>query len=372
MCKILHVRATNFFGGPEKQIVGHIITSKNTNQSILTFFEGGKKNEFFEKCKNEGIPAEYIATKNSFNPSSILKLRSQLKKIQPDIICTHGYKPAILSLFSRIGFGIPIIMFVRGHTGENVKVRLFEAIEIYILRFADCIISVSHGYAEYLLRRGVKRDRIRIVQNAINLFSINGSFYNINKKRIELGFSAQDILIATAGRLSPEKAQTDLILAFSKVQSIFQKAKLLILGEGPLKKELQILVQSLNLQNVYFLGFRKDIYEIMSLLDLFVLSSLTEGLPNVILEAFACKKPVVATSVGGVPEVVENGINGILVMPHKPDELAEAIIALINSPDSRQKMGVAGYNRIKNDFTFEAQTAKLEEVYREVLEKRKR
>jgi len=116
-----------------------------------------------------------------------------------------------------------------------------------------------------------------------------------------------------------------------------------------------------------FVGFRHDLNEIFESMDLLVLPSLTEGFPNVILEAFACAKPVVATAVGGIPEIIEEGANGYLVPKERPDLLAEAIKKCLSDPEKKRSMGEAGYQKVKSEFTFESQTKKLESIYNEVL-----
>jgi glycosyltransferase involved in cell wall biosynthesis len=116
-----------------------------------------------------------------------------------------------------------------------------------------------------------------------------------------------------------------------------------------------------------FVGFRRDLAEVFSIMDFMVLPSLSEGLPNVVLEAFAACKPVVASNIGGVPEVVEEGISGYLVPPGRPQPLAEAILKMLGDPAKMQSMGSAGYERVRREFTFEAQTEKLEAIYYQMI-----
>lgn len=364
---VLHIRASNFFGGPERQIIGHILTSRNARHVVATFDENMPSNGFINICRQHGIPLEIIATKNSYDPSSIFKLRNVLETLQPGVICTHGYKPAILALAGRIGLNIPLIMFARGHTGENARVAFFENLEMQALRFADAIVAVSNGYADHLRMSGVPEKRLHVIQNAIDVDKFRSLTAVADRKREELGFHAGDLLIATAGRLSPEKAQGDLITAFSRIHSDFPNAHLLIMGDGVLRMQLESQLRERFIENVHFLGFRRDVAEIMAAIDLFVLPSLTEGLPNVVLEAFACAKPVVATSVGGVPDLVEDGISGFLAPPGNPAALADSITRCLCKSEKMQAMGEAGYLKVKSCFNVEAQTHKLEEIYREVL-----
>jgi len=363
---VLHIRASNFFGGPEKQILGHIKANNTHTHIVLTFKEHGVDNELFTRCENNNIQVKAIATWKPYNPQILLKFVRIIRAIQPDIICTHGYKPSILCILAGLKSRIPLVMFSRGHTGENLKVRLFEKLELLSLKFADIIVPVSYGYANYLERCGVNRNRISVVQNAIDISQFEGIEISPALKRAEMGFHSGDFLIATAGRLSSEKAQDDLIIAFSKLHKNRHNMHLLILGDGPLRSFLENRVKTHKIANVHFLGFRKDINEIMSVIDLFVLPSLTEGLPNVVLEAFASKKPVVATNVGGVPELITDGISGILVEPSKPEDLSDAILKFYDDPSLCISMAEMGYKKIISDFSFKVQSSKLDNIYRKL------
>ena len=196
--------------------------------------------------------------------------------------------------------------FFKGPYGREFKVRMYETIEFWAMRWADRVVAVSNGYADHLIKSGIPKSKIEVVQNAIDVSRMAIGGNQRNGKRKELGFTDGDFLIATAGRLSPEKAQANLIQAFGKIQQMHPNAHLLIVGDGMLEDQLKVMAASQGTDNIHFLGFRRDMDEIMSAIDLFVLPSLTEGLPNVVLEAFAAKKPVVATRVGGVPEIVDD------------------------------------------------------------------
>lgn len=367
MSLIIHIRACNFFGGPEKQIVNHIKTNTKFEHKVLSFIENNAHNELIERCRKDNISTITISTKSSFEISSILKLRRIFKQEKPRLLCSHGYKPTLLSLIAKIGLNIPLIVFLRGHTSENLKVKLFETIELKATRFATGMISVSEGYAKYLLGKGIPLTKLSVVQNAIGFNPAKLTKREMEEKKEELGYKNTDFLIATAGRLSPEKAQSDLIHAFSAIMNKFPNAKLLLLGDGPLHKELSNLIRKNNIPSARLLGFRKDIHEIMSVIDLFVLPSLSEGLPNVVLEAFSCGKPVVATNVGGTPEVVDHNHNGLLVPPGNVEALVEALETCISNPTLLTKMGNAGYEKVKNNFSVETQNLRLENIYSKTI-----
>lgn len=364
---ILHVRASNFFGGPERQIIGHIQTSKQFRHLVVTFQEGNLENEFQSICTEQGIAVAAIKTSHSYQWSSVQQLRTCILEKQPALICCHGYRPLALSLLAKIGTKIPIIAFSRGHTSENLKIRIFEFLERKLYTFADKIIAVSQGYAEGLKKHGIEAKRIEVILNAINPDKFSSSIEKSEQTRRELGFANGDFLIATAGRLSPEKAQGDLIKAFAQLYNKHNHVRLVLCGNGPLREQLERQSVELKCPAVHFLGHRNDLDNLMPAFDLFVLPSLTEGLPNVLLEAASCHIPIVATRVGGVPEVITDGESGLLVEPANVAQLAKAMDQYVANPELRTRYSNVAYVEIVKKFGFAEQTLRLENLYRQML-----
>jgi glycosyltransferase involved in cell wall biosynthesis len=170
--------------------------------------------------------------------------------------------------------------------------------------------------------------------------------------------------VATAGRLSPEKNHLGLIQAAKRVISENPDVYFVVFGEGFLRPDLEKAVADSGIANRFFLaGFRSDVRSLLHESDIFVLPSHTEGLPNVVLEAFACRKPVVATRVGGTPEVVRHGVDGLLGAPGDMAELGAGIIALAADPDLRLRMGSSGYEHVRSAFDYSTQTRAYLELY---------
>jgi glycosyltransferase involved in cell wall biosynthesis len=171
------------------------------------------------------------------------------------------------------------------------------------------------------------------------------------------------------------KGHATIIDALPQIQEKIPDIKCLFVGgefvnEKWYQEELYRYVQENHLENtIIFTGFRRDIPELLSLFDVFVLPSLWEGLPSSILEAMAMKKPVIASSVGGIPEVVKHEETGVLIPPQDSKALADAIIFLLNNPDIAVKIGQAGYNRVQDFFSIESVVARIESVYARLIEK---
>jgi glycosyltransferase involved in cell wall biosynthesis len=171
-------------------------------------------------------------------------------------------------------------------------------------------------------------------------------------------------VIGTAGRLSPEKGTTQLIDAARRVTQEQAGTGVVIFGEGPLRDELARQIATLGLEGrVVLAGFRNDLDQWLGALDIFALPSFTEGLPNVVLEAFAARVPVVATAVGGTPEVVEHGVNGFLVPAGDSVVLAQRLLELLTNAPLARRMGQLGLERVQREFAFAAQADQYRQLF---------
>lgn len=364
---VFHIRASNFYGGPERQILGHINSSHQFQHLVVTFQEGDAENEFQRECLKQEIPVALIHTRHSYQWSAVQQLRKLIAEKQPAILCCHGYKPLILSFLAKRAAFPPVLAFSRGHTSENLKIRVFEYIERKLSACANTIVAVSQGYAETLKAHGVRADRIEVIANAIQPGKFTAHIARKEQTRQELGFTRDDVLIGTAGRLSPEKAQTDLIAAFSLFCKQHTHVHLLICGDGPLRAALEKKSAESGCRNIHFLGHRTDFDKLMPMFDVFVLPSLTEGLPNVLLEAAASRVPIVATRVGGVPEIITDGESGWLVEPGNVHQLAQAIEQSVMDRGKAQQFADVAFHHIEARFGFEEQSRKLADLYQRMM-----
>jgi glycosyltransferase involved in cell wall biosynthesis len=372
---VMHLIATNFYGGPEKQIVEHLkrLNSARYEGILASFLEGGTPNVTLEQAEIAGLRDFGIPMPSRFDIRASWRLNELLRNEKIDLLCTHGYKSTVMGWWAGRRVGIPVVAFSRGYTAENPKVAFYEWIERRFLNRVNGIIFVSEGQRRRLEGFGIYGRRSWVVHNAVAADSSRNSLSGDLRKEVleRLGILGAVEMVVSAGRLSPEKGHRFLVEAIGMLRGSTNNTHFVFCGDGPYQKDLEKRSIELGISDhCHFVGFRKDIKDIFQAMDFMVLPSLTEGLPNVILEAFACAKPVVATDVGGVPEIVEDGVNGILVPPGRSDLLAEAIKNCLAAPEKRRMMGEAGYHKVKSEFTFESQTQKLEAIYNEVLSSR--
>lgn len=365
---VMHLRASNFVGGPERQILEHLRQGESAmvHLSLCCFRENGQVTELETAGADSGLDCTYVTAESAFDFGTVRQLRTILKEKQVSLLVTHGYKPNLLGRIASWSEGIPILSVSRGWTYESRRVRCYEYLDRIFLRLADLVVAVSEGQRQKVLACGVRPDKVRVIHNAIDLNSYPGPAQK--GIRNELGIPPDAVLVVTAGRLSPEKNHLGLIEAATKVLERRADMFFVIFGEGILRAELEGAVAQAGIGTHFFLpGFRGNVRALLHEADIFVLPSQTEGLPNVVLEAFACRKAVVATKVGGTPEVVRHGENGFLVAAGDMDGLATFILALASDPGLRQRMGQSGYEHVRASFDYTAQTEAYLQVYNSLL-----
>ena len=184
--------------------------------------------------------------------------------------------------------------------------------------------------------------------------------------REELGIPEGSTVIGTLARLDRQKVLDDMLRATALVREQCSNVTLLIAGDGPLHADLRALARELRIEDsVHFLGWRTDVQRVLSCIDVYCLSSLWEALPFALLEAMAMSRPIVATSVDGVPEIVVDGKTGFLASPREPRVLAEGLVKLVRDPELRERMGAAGRRRAQAIFSVDNMVANYAELFRE-------
>jgi glycosyltransferase involved in cell wall biosynthesis len=354
---VMHLRASNFVGGPERQILEHLRQSESDTMhfSLCCFQENGCATELETMAGSYGLDCTCVTASKPFDLGTIRQLARIIRERKVDLLVTHGYKPNLLGRIASWIERIPTVAVSRGWTYESRRVRFYEFLDRIFLRLADAVVAVSEGQRQKILACGVKPDKVRVIHNAIDLTTYPGPAEK--SIRVELGIPKDAILVATAGRLSPEKNHRGLVEAARHVLAKKPDVYFVVFGEGFLRPELEKAVTEAGIGHRFLLpGFRSDVRSLLHEIDIFVLPSHTEGLPNVILEAFACRKPVVATRVGGTPEVVSDGVNGVLISRGDMEGLGEAVFNLAGDAELRKRMGMEGYLSVGDEFGFERQT----------------
>ncbi len=326
--------------------------------------------------KEKGTEVELFATRSKFDLLAIIKLINLIREKNIDIV--HAQQPRLDFLGSIAAklAGVPVVI-TRHLSMARFPINRFKR-QIYQLfdslvtaRLADKIITVSKEIASDLIKtQRVSPNKIKVIYNGIDpgKFSRQTDEKRSIRKEFKLGKCQ---LVGIIARINIQKSHQYFLEAVSYIVKIMPQVKFLIVGDGPLKADMEKLAKKLGIDSwVIFTGYRTDISQIISELDIIVLSSLTEGLPVVFLEAMAMSKPVVSFNVGGVSELVIDGQTGILVPLKDSSGLAKAIIKLLKNKEEATGMGMAGWKRLDEKFSLEQMVRGYEEVYVEIIESR--
>ena len=368
---IVHLTASIFFGGPERQMLGlaeHM--DRRFTSRFLSFSESGRCEEFLNEVRSAGFSTEAMANDTPQLPQTLRELTDRLKTAKADLLVTHTFKPNCLGRIAARRLGIPCVVVSRGWTWENLKVRMYETMDRVNLRFVDHVVAVSEGQAEKVRKAGVPSPRLSVIRNAARLkaFARRDAEYR-TKLRGLFPHPVSSVVLA-AGRLSPEKGFGVLVEAAAEVLKQQPNAGLVIFGDGVERPALESRIRELGLADRIVLpGFTAELDKYLPWADAVVLPSFTEGLPNVALEASAAGVPLVATAVGGTPEVIADGETGYLVPSGNPTMLSERILRLLADAGLRKRLGEAGRRKMESEFTFAGQAKAYAELFEGLIAK---
>ena len=367
-----HVAVGDIWAGAEVQLkvlLSKLIQKPELNLSVIVFNEGRLKIEIAKL----GIPVTVFPESHWGSAKIFLELLRNFKNSKIHLVHTHKYKDTILAAPAAKMYGIPrVVRTVHGlrepFSGlDAFKMHLYEAVESTVHRCCvDSIIGVSSQIeSKYKAEGGVSR--VTCIRNGIDL---EGKPVQTDRCRTrkDLGVDSGTCLIGTVGRLTPVKGISCLLEAARLLLGQGANVKVLVVGDGSIRKDLEAQAHDLGIsENVVFLGHREDTGELLQALDIFVLPSLSEGVPMALLEAMAASRAVVASRVGGVPEIVEDGFQGFLVEPMDVKGLVEKCLRLMESPDLSRRMGEQARKRVEREFSATAMADRIVSVYRDLL-----
>lgn len=284
------------------------------------------------------------------------ELRRIVEEFSPNIIHVHGAHELVY-ISKRIAPKIPVIFTCHGYDTSLpfIDYKISASIN---KRWGDKVIAVSNYERERLFQAGLPADKIVLIYNGVAEVT----------ERKELPVKIDGTIVGTAARLTKSKGIRYLIEAFSYLYNKYRDLNLVIIGDGEERKNLEELAKRLNINDrVFFLGALPNARLYFSNFHIFVLPTLSEALGIVLLEAISQKVPVITTAVGGIPEIIKDEENGLLVSPKDSLEIAKAIERLINNRELMEKLGEAGYKRYKKEFTLENMTINTKETYEYLL-----
>jgi glycosyltransferase involved in cell wall biosynthesis len=367
--RVVHLMASPFYGGPERQMLGlarHL--PREVESRFLSFAERGLAQAFLDEVRRHGFEAKALLHNTPHFLACIREVADELRNVQADLLTCSGYKPDLIGWRAARRVGIPVISISHGWTAATWRVRGYEKLDKIALRWLDAVVCVSNAQAEKVRAAGVPEAKIVTIQNAIGEDAFVEPDATVRAEMLRWFAAPPRWLIGAAGRLSREKGFSVFVEAAALVMQRRPEAGFVLFGDGPLRPELERSIAARGLQGRFLLaGFRNDLHRILPNLDVAVMSSYTEGLPVILLETGAAGVPTVATAVGGIPEVMDDGQSGFLVPAGDAKSLAQRIVALLENDAQRQAMGRAARERVRRDFSFTATSLQYHELFEKMV-----
>jgi glycosyltransferase involved in cell wall biosynthesis len=332
-------------------------------------------NPIADEIRALGVSVECLDIKRLRDLDAIPRLTRYLRGIGADLVHTQLEAANILGNLSAKLLRLPSVCTIHVMPSLDVKTKtkLHQKLEWFVLRhFCDQVISVSEEAREYHFQiSGSAPERVTTIYNGIDLsaFANRNAAREREDVRTELGIPPDANVLITVAVLRPPKGIQFMIRALPQVIASHPNTYYLIVGSGSHQDSLIAEADKTGVrERVIFAGLRKDVPRLLAASDVFVLPTLTEALPTVLAEAMGARLPIIASHVGGVPEMIAEGQNGLLVTPEDPDDLSRACIRLLDHPDERATMGVAGWQIVNQKFSIARQVEQLKELYLEQLQ----
>ena len=354
-------------GGAQRQLVELVIALPRDRYEAHVISLSGTKCACVEALRAGGIAFTCIAQSGKWSWSAFLRLYGALRRLRPALVHTGLFTADLYGRLAARLAGVPIVVSTV-HSVDLDKPSRYVIVDRLLRRLTDRFITTAGAVRTVLgEREGVPAQRTTVIYNGVNLREFSPASSN-GHLREELGWSGGEPLIGIVGRLAPVKDHETFLYAAALVRQAVPRARFVIVGDGPLRIALHHLVDRLDLGgHVRLTGSRAEVASVYDALDLLVVSSRYEGCCRVILEAMAMGKPVIATAVGGNPELVLAGQTGLLVPPEDPRHLADAILELLDYPERARAMGRAARHRAEQRFSLERMVEETDRVYQELL-----
>jgi glycosyltransferase involved in cell wall biosynthesis len=376
--KVLHVFGGGVRSGVESYVLAIAMGLRGQGiEHVLTPLRDGP---FISEAEGLGLRVRRINKKFKGDPLTVYRLREIIKDEQASIVHTNAENG---NLYGRLAAAMAraprVVSTIHTFYDETLRDRhrsewlrnLIYRQDLFTSRICDALITVNAAIKHRLVMHGLTAEKIVVIPNGID-----PSRYEHYEKEVThdsalragLGIAGDEMVVGTVARLSPVKNISALVLASKRVVEKLPKARFVIVGDGPQRQRLEKLASSLGVtSHLIFAGWQENINQFLSIMDVFVITSLIEGSSFAILEAMALDKPVIATNVGGNPELIVDGETGRLVPCNDIDALTSSIVEILMNKDRAAKMGQAGRARVQMHFRLDQMLEKTENLYRRLM-----
>jgi glycosyltransferase involved in cell wall biosynthesis len=368
--QILSILDARVITGPARgliQLARHLPPGARLHIALLARDENTPLPPIAEEAGDAPLTVHRLVETSAYDPRVIARATQLARDIGASIIQSHSYKPHLIAMAVSRMTGTPWIGFHHGWTAENLKVRLFHALDRATLPQADRVVAVSREGEQWMLAAGCAREQVTMISNAVDPadFSCRDSRAEVRR---DLSIDEDAVLLCAVGRLSREKGQDVLIDAFARIAPRHPALQVALAGDGPDRLSLEARSTALGVRaRVHFLGHQPHVARVYTAADIIVLPSRSEGMPNALLEAMATGTPVIAAAVGGVPEVAHDGHDAWLVPSDDPPALAASIEDAIEHPEEMRRRALRAQQQVLDSRAPGQRAARLVALYDDVL-----
>jgi len=363
--KVLQLISSGGYYGAENMLLNLCASQQKAGcqNSLMIFYNVHAPNvEFYERARRRGLSVRMVHCQGRADWRAVRQIEECIQEDGIELLHTHGYKADLYGYVAARRSGKPIVATCHNWVGGTAALGIYNHLDRMALKRFQGLAAVSDSVAQRLLASGVPARKIRTIANGIDV----QTFERAHPSQI-FNFDGSKV-VGMVARLDLQKGFEYLLRAASELRSAFPGLKVVIVGEGPDRNEIEGMIHRLGLQsNVILAGQHSDMPGIYAALDVFVLPSLNEGLPMTILEAMAASRPVIATRVGAIPKVIQDGETGLLVDPGDIQGLRDALARLLTDSDFCCRLGAAGHDWVSRNYTSEAMAMKYRQMYDEVL-----
>ena len=339
--------------------------------SVCCLLEGGP---LAEAARELGVPVAVLGLRTIYGPKAWVELVRFARRLRDEgvrVVHTYLVSANIYGAVAGRLAGVPVQISSRRDTGFSRNWRLRFVEEWLANPLVDRVVAVSGAAAEAAGRERWLKGKVVVIPNGVDLRTWDAGRRGRAAARKDWGVRDDEVAVGVVASLSPIKGHADFLRAAAMVSARHARCKFFVIGDGVLRQSLEKLAADLGVAGrVVFTGNRQDMPRMLSLLDLWVLPSHSEGMSNALLEAMAMELPVVATAVGGNLEVIQDGVTGLLTPPGDPGALAGAMDKLLVSPEVGRAMGRAARRRIEHHFAVERMGEQYERLYRDLAGRR--
>ncbi len=367
--KVLNIISSSGFYGAESVVLGLMreLSKSGVDARLICLKSSDKADpDIHDRAAHNGVKSAVFPCRGKLDLKTISRIREYIVLEKIDVVHTHNFKSDVYGFIAAKLSSVPIIATAHGWTGEDNKVRFYELIDRMTIKYMDFIVAVSPAILAELCRRGINEKKTSFIPNAVDTGLFDPSLGD-DSMREKMGLK-NSLVVGTVGRLSPEKGQIDLLEAFREVSSHGAEIKLLIVGDGKLKDQLKDRAKDMGLEDkVIFAGKQTDMPSVYKCMDIFVLPSLTEGMPVALLEAMSMGLPNIATKVGAVPYVLDND-EGRLVPPGDVKELSKSMLDMVKDASLRSCLGKRARAKVAERFSLNYSSEEYLGIYKRVSE----